>query len=144
MKLRNRIMEFMRGRYGFGYGSADRINIFLIVLYLIFGILNSIVRNIVFTYIFSFASLASVGYLLFRIFSRNIPARRRENDIFVRFLRSFTGFFKYNWRKLRDIAKARYRKCPHCSATLRLPVKRGSHTVVCPACKQRFSVRILF
>lgn len=144
MRLRDRIREFMRGRYGFGYGSADRINLFLIGIYFVFVIINPIVHNVVLTYLFSLISLVAAGYLLFRMFSRNIPARRRENDKFVRFLRPISGFFRYNFRKVREISKARYRKCPHCSATLRLPIKRGSHTVVCPACRQRFSVKILF
>lgn len=144
MRFQDRIREFMRGRYGFGYGLADRINLCLIAVYFVFVVANSFVHNIVFTYVFSLISLISVGYLMFRMFSRNISGRRRENECFVRFLRSISGFFKYNFRKIKDITKARYRKCPHCSATLRLPVKRGEHTVVCPACKQKFAVKIIF
>ena len=142
MKFRDRIRAFMTGRYGFGYALADRINLCLIAAYFVFVIVNSFVHSIVLTYVFSLISLVSVGYLMFRMFSRNIAARRRENERFVRFLRSVSGFFKYNFRRIKDVTKARYRKCPHCSATLRLPIKRGEHTVVCPACKQRFAVKI--
>lgn len=144
MRFRDRIRAFMVGRYGFGYAPADRINLCLIAVYFAFVVANSLVRNRVLTYVFSMISIVSVGYLIFRMFSRNVSARRRENESFVRFLRSVSGFFKYNFRRIKDITKARYRKCPHCSATLRLPIKRGGHTVVCPACKQRFSVRIRF
>ena len=134
----------MRGRYGFGYGRADRINLCLICAYLALCFINIFVRNLIATYIISIVSLAAVALLLFRMFSKNIPARSAENESFSRFFAAVTGFFKFNFRKLKDIRKARYRKCPHCSAKLRLPIKRGIHTAVCPRCKEKFQVRILF
>ena len=144
MSFRDKITSFMRGRYGFGYGRADRINLCLICSYIILGIVNIFVRNIVATYIISAVSIGAVAYLLFRMFSTNIPARRAENDNFCLVFRAIGGFFKYNFRKIKDIGKARYRKCPNCGATLRLPKKSGKHTVCCPRCKNRFDVRILF
>jgi nitrite reductase/ring-hydroxylating ferredoxin subunit len=134
----------MRSRYGFGYGRADRINLCLILVYIILGIVNIFVRNAVATYILSAISLAAVAYLIFRIFSTNIPARRAENENFCLLFRAIGGSFKYHFRRIKDIGKARYRKCPHCSATLRLPIRKGNHSVVCPRCRQRFDVRILF
>jgi hypothetical protein len=35
-------------------------------------------------------------------------------------------------------------ECPHCKANLRLPRKKGKHSVVCPRCKERFEVKNLF
>ena len=133
MSFKEKLTSFMRSRYGFGSGRADRINLCLVVLYFVIGIVNIFVRNLIATYILSAVSIAAVAYLIFRMFSRNISARRAEND-------SFCLFF----RRIKDIGKARYRKCPNCRATLRLPKKRGSHTVCCPRCRQRFDVRILF
>ena len=144
MSFKDRLTAFMRSRYGFGSGRADRINLCLIVLYFILVIVNIFVRNVVATYILSAASLATVAYLLFRMFSRNVPARRAENRDFCLVFRAIGQFFKYNIRKIKDIGRARYRKCKYCGATLRLPIKRGKHTVCCPKCRQRFDVRILF
>ena len=143
MSFREKIASFMRGRYGFGYRTADRINLCLLVSYIILGIVNLFVKNVVATYIISFLSLAVVAYLLFRIFSRNIPARSAENENFCLIFKAIGGFFKYNFRKIKDVGRCRYRKCKHCGATLRLPIKRGKNTVCCPKCKQRFDVRIL-
>ena len=134
----------MRGRYGFGYGKADRINLCLICVYIVLGIVNIFVRNLAATYILSVLSLAAVAYLIFRMFSTNVPARRAENENFCLIFRAVGVFFKYNFRKIKEVGKARYRKCPHCSATIRLPIKRGKHTVCCPKCRERFDVRILF
>lgn len=33
MRLREKILRFMYGRYGFGYGAADKLNYFLIGSY---------------------------------------------------------------------------------------------------------------
>ena len=144
MRFFDRITSFMRSRYGFGQRYADRINLCLLVTYFVLGVVNMIVRNVVATYILSALSVATVAYLLFRIFSRNIPARRAENEAFCLFFRAIGGFFKYNFRKIKDVGRARYRKCRFCGATLRLPIRRGKHTVCCPRCKERFDVRILF
>ena len=140
----DRVTAFMRGRYGFGYGRADRINLCLVCVNIALGIVNIFVHDLAATYIISIISIAAVAYLLFRMFSRNISARSAENEKFSRFFGGIAGFFKFNFRKLKDIGKARYRKCPRCSAKLRLPIKRGTHTAVCPRCKEKFDVRILF
>ena len=144
MRFNERIDSFMRGRYGFGYRRADRINVTMIVIYLISMIVNFFVHSTVATYILSIISFAAVGYLFFRMFSQNVNARMSENDKFTGVLNIFTGFFKYNFRKIRDIGSARYRKCPHCDAKIRLPIRKGKHTVRCPRCKEEFEVRILF
>ena len=34
-----------------------------------------------------------------------------------------------------------YKKCIHCKTVLRLPLKKGVHTVKCPNCKKRFEVK---
>ena len=34
-----------------------------------------------------------------------------------------------------------YKKCPKCKQKLRLPLKKGIHTVKCPNCKEKFEVK---
>lgn len=72
--------------------------------------------------------------IFFRMFSRNIAKRRREND-------RFCGFFKLWRNRFRDRRTHVYRKCPKCKAVLRLPRAKGKHAVVCPRCHERFRVR---
>ena len=79
-------------------------------------------------------SVALVSWMFFRMFSKNIAKRRRENE-------KFCGFFKLRRNKFRDRKTHVYRKCPKCKAVLRLPKAKGKHTVVCPRCKNRFEVR---
>ncbi len=79
-------------------------------------------------------SAALVSWMFFRMFSKNIAKRRRENE-------KFCGFFKLRRNKFRDRKTHVYRKCRKCKAVLRLPKAKGKHTVVCPRCKNRFEVR---
>lgn len=82
------------------------------------------------------------GYALFRLMSRNVPRRQRENAAFRRF------FFRLTLpiRRLRARIKSRkthlFRKCPACHATLRLARIPGEHVVKCPACAARFAVHV--
>ncbi|MFR2916862.1 MAG: hypothetical protein ACLTKQ_08005 [Acutalibacteraceae bacterium] len=35
-----------------------------------------------------------------------------------------------------------FKKCPGCKAVLRLPRKKGKHTVNCPHCHKNFTVHV--
>ncbi len=129
----------MYGRYG-----NDKFNIALLVLYLIAAVVNTIVRNLYATSIFFLLQWTILGMVIFRMFSRNIPARRRENEWFQRNFSGVINWFKLTCRRVRDIKYKRYRKCPHCKAVLRLPIKKGKHNVKCPSCKIDFKVNIMF
>lgn len=137
-RIRERLAMFMHGRYG-----NDKFNIALLVLYLIVAIINTIARNIFATSIFFLVQWTILIMVLFRSLSRNIPARRRENDWFERNFYKFNNHFKLLGRRIRDAKYKRYRKCPHCKAVVRLPIRRGKHTVKCPSCNIEFKVRII-
>ena len=132
-KIRNRLYRFMYGRYG-----GDRLNNVLTWTYaiwiILFSIISLFVDSIWISLFYWISSGALCFWILFRMFSRNIPARRKEND-------AFCGFFRLRKNKFRDRKTHVYRKCPHCKAVLRLPKANGKHFVVCPRCKNRFQVR---
>lgn len=83
---------------------------------------------------YTLLSTLLIVWIFFRMFSRNIAKRRRENE-------RFCGFFKLMRNRVRDRKTHVYRKCPQCRAVLRLPRAKGKHTVVCPRCRERFRVR---
>ena len=78
----------------------------------------------------------------FRVLSRKIEARRRENAVYMKIIGKFKGFFKLTGNKWRDRKTHVYRKCPKCKSVLRLPKKKGEHTVACPKCRERFDIKI--
>ena len=131
-KFKNSLYRFMYGRYG-----SDTLNKVLTVTYAVIVIVFSIAAFFInspwFTLAYILISFTLVFLVFFRSFSRNIPARRRENE-------KFCGFFKLRKNKFRDRKTHIYKKCPHCKATLRLPRAKGKHSVICPRCKNRFSV----
>ena len=141
-KIRNSLSRFFNGRYG-----SDTLNTVLIVIYTIIFITYTVLRIVlavampekqialsILGLCYCVISTALIVWIFFRMFSRNIGKRRRENE-------KFCGFFKLLKNKIRDRKTHVYRKCPNCRAVLRLPKAKGKHTVVCPRCKNRFNVK---
>ena len=131
-KFKNKLYRFMYGRYG-----ADTLNKVLIIIYavvvVVFTVLSLFIDSVWFSFAYFVASVTLIYITFFRMFSRNIQKRRRENE-------KFCGFFKLRRNKFRDRKTHVYKKCPHCKAVLRLPKAKGKHTVICPRCKNRFNV----
>ena len=137
-RLRERLSAFFYGRYG-----HDKFNSALLVLYVILAVINVIVRNIFAVRMFFFLQWTVLFVVLFRTLSRNIPARRKENEWFMHNFSGLIGWFKLLLRRIKEIKYKRYRRCPHCKATIRLPIKKGKHTVKCPSCNISFKVNII-
>ena len=132
-KLKNRFYRFMYGRYG-----TDTLSMVLLYVYFAFVLICTVVsifvRSLWFSLFYYVVATALVVWMFSRMFSKNIVARKREND-------KFCGFFKLRKNKFRDRKTHVYRKCPACKAVLRLPKAKGKHFVVCPRCKNRFEVK---
>ena len=135
-KFRNKLYRFMYGRYVM-YGT-DKLNKVLTYVYLGIAIAGTIVGLFVpsawFHLVYFTVTMAMMVWIFFRMFSKNIEARRRENE-------RFCNFWKLRKNKRRDRKTHVYRKCPACKVVLRLPRKKGKHTVVCPKCARRFDVK---
>lgn len=124
------VRKFMYGRYG-----SDQLNIVLLVAAIAVSLTNSflslIFRNS-FVYIrilnpiLYLVMLALLGFGIFRMLSRNIYARQKENRK-----------FRQLWTCLTD-RKNRYFRCPKCKQTVRVPRKRGKINITCPKCGERF------
>ncbi len=131
MKLRERFARFMMGRYGLDPLGKD-----LILVYFVLLVVGIFWRPL------AWVAYALVIWLLFRMFSKNIYKRQQENLKYLHFRNRLTGFGNLQKRKWQERKTHRYRKCPHCKATVRLPFKKGKHTVCCPKCKTDFQVKI--
>ena len=132
----NTVRRFMTGRYG-----NDSFNRFLFVVYLAVWLTSRFFRtNQAVSLVLLAVLWVLLGYLLFRTLSRNIPARQRENDRFLRWWAPCQRWLSRLWERLRNIRRYRYRRCPGCSATLRLPlpIKKGRRTVTCHRCRTQF------
>ncbi len=124
----------MYGRYG-----SDRFGFFLLWTYIAVFFVSLLTGSI----LLYFAAIAIMIYEFFRMFSKNTSARFKENSVYLKAERKVKGFFKLQTDRIKDCRKRVYKKCPHCKAIVRLPRKGGKHSVTCPSCKNRFSLRIL-
>ena len=131
-KLVDRFRRFMYGRYG-----ADSLFYALIVLYLILTVLARI-----FSALFLLLAYAAFFFAVYRYFSTNLYKRREENRKFSALWQTCKNYFAYLKDRFRDRKVCRYRKCKYCRATLRLPIKKGKHSVKCPRCSKSFDVHI--
>lgn len=153
-----KLARFLMGRNG-----PDSLYTAILVTELVLMVVNLFLGS----WILSLLIWALLFWGIFRVFSRNLPARRRENQIWLKIWKKITfgkgpvrnhnayGSYGYGYggygqsyspppkkKKLKTDRHHCFRICPQCKANIRLPKKRGSHTVVCPRCKCRFEVRI--
>ncbi len=131
MKLRDRITRLLAGRNGF-----DRLGQDLFYFYVVLLLAGLFWKPLY------YLTLVLAVYIFFRIFSRNLVARQRENARYWEKRRQTTGWFLLQKKKRKERKTFRYRTCPHCRATLRLPNRKGRHTVTCPKCHRDFQVKI--
>ena len=122
-QLTRTLQQFMIGRYG-----NDELNRALSVAALIGLVLSLFLR------IFYWIALALMIWSLCRTLSRNIPARLREREVYLRLrdnVRTKCRLYKRMWKERRT---HRYFRCKHCKAVIRIPKGRGEVDVGCPRC----------
>ena len=132
MNFRYKLMKFMSGRYG-----LDALFYVLFAISAVLVVVNMFVGSIILQLVID----AIMIYAFYRVLSRNIAARRRENLL-------VTGL-AHEIKKRRSIRRQRradythiYKKCPRCHAVLRLPRRKGKHTTLCPKCSKEFKVHV--
>ena len=151
--FRMKYAEFMRGRNG-----TDELYLATIAVYLLLIVINVFVRS----RILSAVAWVVFFLALFRFFSKDTYRRQAENQKFLQIVDKIKNFSfkrdpyevkpkkKNKLKKKIDAFKMRFRdrkthvfkKCPGCGAVIRLPKRKGEHTVCCPRCSKDFKVKI--
>lgn len=132
-----KIQRFMVGRYG-----ADRLWRALIIFYLIAIVITNIVYRFskVAYYSLSVLSLAILVFAVFRVFSKNIEARRKENQEWLRITGGIRQKFIFAKERNKQRKTHKFVKCKKCKKVLRLPKNKGKLNVSCPHCHNQFVV----
>ena len=125
-----KIRKFMIGRYG-----PDDLYKFLFGIYIILFIIDLFINS----NILNALELLIVLIMLYRLLSKNITRRRKENSCYLKMKKKVIKPFQNIKRNFKDRDYYVYKKCHKCKSTLKLPLpsKRGIQKVKCPTCKNR-------
>ncbi len=121
-----------------GRNGMDRLGYCLLLAAVVLNLLSRFIRAERPAALLSLLALALVLWCLYRIFSRNVAARQKENQQFMRlFSRVRSGVSDAKYRA--ENAKTyKFFTCPGCHNKLRVPRGKGKIQITCPKCGQRF------
>ncbi len=131
-KFIDKLQKYMQGRYG-----PDELYRFLLIICLIIIIVNMFVNSI----ILRILELAVFALAIYRFLSKKQSRRIKENRRYLQIKDKIKNFFTYQKKKYKDRNTHIYKKCPNCKQKIRLPLKKGKHTVKCPSCREKFEVK---
>lgn len=131
-KFINKIQKFITDSYG-----QDELYRFMLMVCLIIIIINTFVNSIILRII----ELIIFILAIYRFLSKEKNKRRKENERYLKIISKIKNYFTYQKNKYRDRNTHMYKKCPNCKQKIRLPLKKGKHTVKCPNCKEKFEVK---
>ena len=127
--LKMKFARFMQGRNG-----VDQLSQFLNIVVLILLVVSIFTKSVILDWL----PFVVMGYMYFRIFSRNIPKRSVENQKFCNMRYDF-AIKKNNWKKEWEQRKIyRFFRCPMCHQKVRVPKGRGKICITCPKCRTEF------
>ena len=129
--MKEKFYRFMQGRYG-----IDQLNSFLMIVCVICFIVYMFIGSIVLTFI----AYGTWLFVIFRMFSKNIYARNRENDKYLNFFSPLSRWLKLKLMSKQDPSN-KYFSCPKCKQMVRVPKGHGTVVVTCPNCQNKFEKR---
>lgn len=126
------LQRFLYGRYG-----GDDLGRALIAAYLV----TYVVALLTPWKALYFVSAALAAWGLFRMLSRDLEKRRRENEKYLTLTAPVRGWLRRR-RMIRTDKAHRYFKCPHCGQQLRVPRVSGTMKITCRACGTVFEEKV--
>lgn len=120
------IRRFMQGRYG-----SDALTLFLMCVGIGLNIVSMFVPFV------SFLALAIFVFAVWRMLSRNIYARQKENAAYLRSWQRVKSFFSGLGPRA-DAKTHKHYKCPECRQEVRVPRGKGKILITCPRCGKKF------
>ena len=130
--MRDKMARFMVGRNG-----NDQLNLFLFGVDAVLLVAATLVRGPVGRGLY-IAVLALLGFIYFRMFSRNLPRRREENGKYLRLRYRILAALKIRREKWVQRKDYKFYTCPSCKTTLRVPRGHGKIKIVCRKCGSSF------
>jgi len=121
-KMRIGVQRFMAGRYG----QHDKLNSLILWTGVVIVLVSMFLPAGWLTLLLPLISYILLGIAIFRMLSRNIYKRARENRRYLSLL-----------ERIRD-REHRYYACPKCKQQVRVPKGKGKIAITCPQCREKF------
>lgn len=135
-----KIRSFMAGRNG-----IDKLTYGLLVIYCIIAAVKVFLRPFYIPYIIvTVLQYAFLCYIIYRVMSRNLQKRYRENDRFEHILVAWKPYVEHMKLRFHFIKTHRFRTCKYCGEFLRLKKVRGTRKIKCPRCQNDLKFHIIF
>ena len=127
--MKEKLMRFMAGRYGFDpFGRATLIGALIVMV--LSGLFESAILSLL--------AWALIIYTYFRLFSRNIYRRSAENQAYLKKTRGIRTWFNSQKSLMAQRKTHHIYKCPTCHQKIRVPRGKGRIEIRCPKCQTRF------
>ena len=131
--MKEKIGRFMAGRYG-----NDKLNQFMMAVFLGCAVLNLFVRNAYASTVLNSWECLLILLVYIRMFSRNISKRYAENQKYLALENRLRRFFGQKRYLMKQRKEYHIYKCPGCKQKIRIPRGKGKISIRCPKCGEEF------
>ena len=131
--MKEKIGRFMAGRYG-----NDKLNQFMMAVFLGCAVLNLFVRNAYASTVLNSWECLLILLVYIRMFSRNISKRYAENQKYLALENRLRRFFGQKRYLMQQRKAYHIYKCPGCKQKIRIPRGKGKISIRCPKCGEEF------
>ena len=122
----------MFGRMFIGRNGPDHLSLALLILAMVLSFVLSAVGLV--AWISTLVTFAITGVAVWRMFSKNIEQRRRENFALMKLVNNIkTWYYRINARRQQS-KQYRIFKCSQCGQKLRVPRGKGKVAIKCSKC----------
>lgn len=121
----------------YGRRGTDEFARFLLIVTLVFIVLSWFFRGVIQS-LFSLLTIVSLVYCYYRILSRDIYKRQKENAWYLQKKAAVQKWFrslKDRWTQRKEY---KFFRCPSCHSLLRVPKGKGKILLTCRKCGNRF------
>ena len=122
----------MFGRMFIGRNGPDHLSLALLILAMLLSFVLSAVGVV--AWIATLVTFAITGVALWRMFSKKIDQRRKENFALLKLVNNIKAWYYKLNAKRQQIKQYRIFKCPQCGQKLRVPRGKGKVSIKCSKC----------
>ena len=131
--MKEKIGRFMAGRYG-----NDKLNQFMMAVFLGCAVLNLFVRNAYASTVLNSWECLLILLVYIRMFSRNISKRYAENQKYLALENRLRRFFGQKRYLMQQRKEYHIYKCPGCKQKIRIPRAKAKIRIRGQKCGEEF------